>query len=158
MSFCGSYSIESMRSGDIDDVMQVETSSQPCPWTPEMFLQELQRDQAHIDVLRRDSDNRVVGFINYWLVLDELHLLNVAILPEERRRGHARRLIEHMLDFARQSSCRVVMLEVRRSNEAALAMYRNFGFSSVGMRPGYYADNNEDAILMNLPLPVPRIV
>lgn len=152
------YTIGPMRPDDIDDVMRVETSGHPCPWTPQMFLQELQRDQAHIDVLRRDIGRQVVGFISHWVVLDELHLLNVAILPEERRRGHARRLIEHMLAFARQSSCRVVMLEVRRSNEAALTMYRNFGFSSVGVRPGYYADNNEDAILMNLPLPAPRIM
>lgn len=146
------YTVESMRPADIDDVIRVETSCYPCPWTPEMFLQELQREQAHIEVLRRQRDKQVVGFINHWAVLDELHMLNVAVLPQERRQGHARRLIEHMLAFARQSSCRVVMLEVRRSNESALAMYRNFGFSSVGVRPGYYADNNEDAILMNLQL------
>jgi len=158
MGSFGSYTIESMRLQHIDDVMRVETSCHPHPWTPQMFLQELQREQAHIEVLRRDADKQVVGFINHWVVLDELHLLNVAILPEERRRGHARRLVEHMLAFALSSQCRLVMLEVRRSNEAALAMYRSFGFSSVGMRPGYYADNHEDAILMNLQLPAPRIV
>jgi ribosomal-protein-alanine N-acetyltransferase len=133
--------------------MRVETACFPNPWAANTFLQELERAQAHIDVLRRQVDGLVVGFINHWVVLDELHLLNVATHPEERRRGHARQLIEHMLAFGRQTGCRVVLLEVRRSNEAALALYRRFGFRSVGVRPGYYSDNGEDAILMNLDLP-----
>ncbi|MDX2023414.1 MAG: ribosomal protein S18-alanine N-acetyltransferase [Deltaproteobacteria bacterium] len=147
------YSITPMRPADIDDVMRVEIACFPNPWAPNTFLQELERAQAHIDVLRRNADAQVVGFINHWVVLDELHLLNVAIHPDERRRGHARKLIQHMLAFGRQAACRVVMLEVRRSNEAALALYREFGFRSVGVRPGYYSDNGEDAILMNLDLP-----
>lgn len=143
------YIIEGMRQQDLEGVMRVETACFPTPWTPDMFLQELDRAQAQIDVLRRTSDGMVVGFINHFIVLDELHLLTVAICPDERRRGHARRLMQHMLARARQEHCGVVMLEVRRSNESALALYRSFGFTSVGVRPGYYADNGEDAVLMN---------
>ena len=147
------FVIEPMRAEDIDAVMRIETACFPTPWTADMFLHELQRPQANISVLRRVDDGHVVAFINHWTVLDELHLLNVATLPEERRRGHGKRLLEHMFECARSSGCRVVMLEVRRSNESALGLYQSFGFKSVGVRPGYYSDNGEDALLMNLDLP-----
>lgn len=152
------FVIEPMRAEDIDAVMRIETACFPTPWTADMFVQELQRPQANISVLRRVDDGNVVAFINHWSVLDELHLLNVATLPEERRRGHGKHLLEHMFLCARASGCRVVMLEVRRSNEAALGLYRSFGFVSVGVRPGYYSDNGEDAILMNLHLPLASTV
>ena len=146
------YTIEPMRPEHIDDVMRVENACFPLPWSPRVFLEELSRPQAHIYLLRRANAPQVLAFINYWTVLDELHLLNVATHPDERRRGHARRLMDHMLGFARNHSCRVILLEVRRSNDSGLALYRSYGFRSVGVRPGYYSDNGEDALLMNLEL------
>lgn len=145
--------IEAMRPEDIEAVMQIEAAAHPLPWSPRVFLEELSRPQAHIDLLRRRGDGLVVAFINFWAVLDEVHLLNVATHPAERRKGHARTVMAHMLDWARQQRCRLVMLEVRRSNDAARALYGSLGFVSVGVRPGYYADNREDALLMNLELP-----
>lgn len=150
MTVAADCSISPMRPEDIDAVMRVENACFPMPWSPRVFLEELSRPQAHIDLLR--VNGQVVAFINYWTVLDELHLLNVATHPEARRFGHARRLMDHMLAFAHQHACRVIMLEVRRSNENALALYRSYGFRGVGVRPGYYSDNGEDALLMNLEL------
>ena len=146
------YTIEPMRPEDIDDVMRVETACFPLPWSPRVFLEELSRPQAHINLLRRQAGGRVVAFINYWMILDELHLLNVATHPDERRCGHAKRLMNHMLSFAHRERCRVILLEVRRSNESGIALYQSYGFRSVGVRPGYYSDNGEDAVLMTLEL------
>src|SRR5687768_17052080 len=100
------YTIEPMRREDIDDVMRVENACFPLPWSPRVFLEELSRPQAHIYLLRRAKAPQVLAFINYWTVLDELHLLNVATHPDERRRGHSRRLMDHMLEFARNHRCR----------------------------------------------------
>jgi ribosomal-protein-alanine N-acetyltransferase len=100
-------------------------------------------------VLRQGAGGGVIGFCNYWLVADELHILNVAVHPDERRNGHAARLLQHILDEASRNKTRVVSLEVRVSNLAAQALYRKFGFRKVGTRPRYYADNGEDALLMD---------
>ncbi len=80
------------------------------------------------------------------------HLLNLATHPLARRAGHASRLLAHIIEFGRQHGCRIVTLEVRRSNAAALRLYRRFAFRPVGVRPNYYAEDQEDAIVMLLDL------
>ena len=77
---------------------------------------------------------------------------NVATHPQERRMGHASRLLAHVLEYARRAACRLVTLEVRRSNEAAQRLYRRFAFKAVGIRPKYYVDDQEDAVIMSLDL------
>jgi [ribosomal protein S18]-alanine N-acetyltransferase len=130
-------------------VMAIEKLSFPTPWARQAFSDELDRPWARLEVLRQGANGSVVGFCNYWLVADELHILNVAIHPDERRHGHATRLLEHILSEALRNKTRVVSLEVRASNQAAQALYRKFGFRKVGTRPRYYADNGEDAVLMD---------
>ena len=93
-----------------------------------------------------------MAFVNYWLVRDEVHVLNVATHPEARRQGHAARLLEHVIAFANRNKCRYVTLEVRRSNAGAIRLYRKYGFRPVGVRPNYYVEDNEDAIVMLLEL------
>jgi ribosomal-protein-alanine N-acetyltransferase len=117
-----------------------------------VFLEEMSRDWAHVDVVRDAVRGSVVAFGNYWLVADEVHLLNVATDPRARRAGHASRMLAHIIDFGRRHDCRLVTLEVRRSNAAALRLYRRFAFRSVGIRPNYYAEDQEDAIVMLLDL------
>lgn len=146
------YTIEPLCAEDIDALMGVANACFPVPWSAKTFTDELSRAQARIDGLRATPGGPLLAFIDYWIVLDEIHLLNVATLPDERRKGHARRLMDHMLRVARGSGCRAVLLEVRRSNTAALALYQAYGFRSVGLRAGYYPDNGEDAVLMTLDL------
>jgi [ribosomal protein S18]-alanine N-acetyltransferase len=110
------------------------------------------RDWAFLDVVRDRGDRRVVAFTNYWVVADEVHLLNLATHPRARRAGHASRLLAHVIAYGREHRCRFVTLEVRRSNADALRLYKRFGFRPVGVRPGYYAENQEDAIVMLLGL------
>jgi ribosomal-protein-alanine N-acetyltransferase len=143
------YIIASSTEADLETVLAIERLSFPRPWERQAFSDELARPWARLEVLRRVATGGVVAFCNYWLVADELHILNVAVHPDERRRGHAAHLLEHMLSEASRSKTRLVSLEVRLSNHAAQALYRKFGFREVGTRPRYYADNGEDALLMD---------
>ncbi|HXI59241.1 MAG TPA: ribosomal protein S18-alanine N-acetyltransferase [Polyangia bacterium] len=146
------FLIEPMKAADLDTVMEIERVSFRSPWSRQVFLEELTRDWAHVDIVRDAATGDVVGFANYWLVADEVHVLNLATHPQARRAGHASRMMAHMIDFARRELCRYVTLEVRRSNAAALRLYRRFAFRAIGVRPNYYAEDQEDAIVMLLDL------
>jgi [ribosomal protein S18]-alanine N-acetyltransferase len=143
------YDVGPMRVADLDQVMAIERVSFRSPDTAKVLLEEMARDWAHVDVVR-DPERRVVAFSNYWLVADEVHVLNLATHPNERRLGHASRLLARLIEVGRQRKCRFVTLEVRRSNAAALRLYRRFGFRAAGVRPNYYAEDQEDAIVMLL--------
>jgi [ribosomal protein S18]-alanine N-acetyltransferase len=149
------YLLASSTEADLDAVVAIERLSFPAPWPRQAFADEQARSWARLEVLRQRPSGRVVAFCNYWLVADELHLHNIAVHPEERRRGHAARLLRHILDQAARSKARVISLEVRASNLAAAGLYRKFGFREVGIRPKYYADSGEDALLMDLVLGAP---
>ena len=92
------------------------------------------------------------AFLIAWHVADELHVLNIATAPTARRRGLATALMNASLEYARHHRVRLILLEVRRSNSAALGLYRKLGFSAVNVRPRYYSDNGEDAVEMALAL------
>jgi [ribosomal protein S18]-alanine N-acetyltransferase len=93
----------------------------------------------------------VVGFVVFWHVADEVHLINLGTRIDQRRRGLARTVLGAVVDYARAHHVRHVLLEVRRSNDAAIGLYRAAGFRAVGARTGYYRDG-EDAIEMTLAL------
>ena len=135
---------------DIEAVMEIERLSFRAPWSRSVFIEELSRDWARVDVVRDGGTDEVVAFANYWLVADELHILNIATHPQQRRAGHATRLLAHMVETARRIPCRCMTLEVRRSNAVAQRLYRRFAFRAVGVRPNYYAEDQEDAIVMLL--------
>jgi len=144
-----------MQLSDLEDVLIIEGHAFRSPWSRQIFSEELEREWAHLDVVRaRQADGRLrlVGYCNYWLVRDEIHLLNVAVHPDHRRQGHGHRLMAHMIDFGRRHQCRCVTLEVRKSNHAAIEMYQRLGFDAVGLRPNYYAEDREDAVVMLLTL------
>jgi [ribosomal protein S18]-alanine N-acetyltransferase len=136
----------------LDAVMEIERLSFKSPWSRQVFAEEIARTWAHVDVIREGVSGQVVAFCNYWLVADEVHLLNLATHPQERRGGHGSRLLAHVIDYARRADCRLVTLEVRRSNESAQRLYRRFAFKAVAIRPKYYVDDDEDAVIMSLEL------
>jgi ribosomal-protein-alanine N-acetyltransferase len=144
--------IQAMADTDIDAVMEIERLSFRAPWSRNVFLEELGREWARVDIVRDvETDvGAVLAFANYWLVADELHILNVAVHPQHRRQGHATRLLAHMVEIARANTCRCVTLEVRRSNAVAQGLDRRFAFRAVCVRPNYYAEDQEDAIVMLL--------
>ena len=143
-----------MRRGDLDSVLAIEQRAFPQPWTRGFFEKELATAQACSTVATRDGDDtaRIVGYTVCWRVLDEVHLLNVAVHPAHRGGSVGRRLVENVLDVARTSDGRVIYLEVRAGNVAARRLYRRLGFYDLGVRRGYYGPG-QDAIVMELRLP-----
>ncbi len=92
----------------------------------------------------------VVGFAGFWFMADEAHLINVAVREEYRRRGVGELLLISAIDLATELNARLITLEVRASNTAALSLYYKYGFTQVGLRHGYYTDNGEDGMLMTV--------
>jgi ribosomal-protein-alanine N-acetyltransferase len=143
--------IERMRSADLEEVLAIERASFSMPWSRGAFLYELEQNRvARCYVVREDG--RLIGYICLWEVADEVHVTNVAVHPDLRRRGVGRALLSAVLDDARQRKLRLVVLEVRPSNVVALGLYESFGFRVVGRRRGYYYDTGEDALVMEASL------
>jgi len=150
--------IRRMRPDDLDEVMVIEKGAFRHPWSTELFRRELEHDWSTILVSveplaplampGKTATELVLGFIIFWLVHDEVHILNVAVAPEARRRGIARALMVEAEKRAHASNAALMTLEVRRSNQGALDLYREFDYRAVGVRPNYYVDEGEDAIVM----------
>ena len=134
---------------DLDFIMDIESRSFASPWSKETLLEELD-GKAWSHVLVAEIANVVVGFIIYWVVLSEIHLLNLAVHPDWRRMGIAAAMIHQLLACAHTQNAEEIFLEVRVSNRNAQVLYRKFGFRPIGMRQNYYSDNGEDAIVMCL--------
>jgi len=132
--------------------MRVERLAFKSPWSAELFQRELLHDWSTILIAGPPGEPDVYGFLIYWSVHDEVHILNIATDPLHRRRRVARRLMVAALEQGRARGARLVTLEVRRSNLPAITLYRDLGFRAVGIRPNYYADEGEDAVVMNLDL------
>jgi [ribosomal protein S18]-alanine N-acetyltransferase len=115
--------------------------------TEVQLREELERSWARLRVARQADG--VVGYALFWHVADELHLLNVAVAPHARRTGIARRLVEDIIAYARDHDSVKVLLEVRASNAAAIALYEAFGFARFNVRKRYY-DDGEDGVEMVL--------
>ena len=133
---------------DLDGVLAVEEESFNNPWTREMYAWELQnRAVCHILVVRTPED-RVAGFCAFWLVVDEIHINNVAIRPALRGQGIGSHLIQRVFEEARRLGAKRATLEVRRSNEGARRLYERLGFYVAGKRPNYYTNPVEDALIL----------
>ena len=148
-----SLSVDLMRPEDLDEVLGIERASFSMPWSRGAFLYEMQQNRvARCWAMREDA--QVVGYLSLWEVADEVHITNIAVRPDCRRRGLGRTLLRGILDEARQRRIRLVVLEVRPSNTEARTLYESFGFRVVGRRRGYYYDTGEDALVMEARLDV----
>jgi [ribosomal protein S18]-alanine N-acetyltransferase len=136
--------------GDIVEIIAIENDSYPTPWSENIFRNEITSPISRILVGR--TAKRVIGgvwgYIVYWRVDDEVHLHNVAVRRDMRRKRIASRLLEEAIRRCRWEGARRATLEVRRSNLPAQKMYEKFGFTVEGIRPGYYMDTGEDALIM----------
>ena len=140
--------IEPLAHDDIDDVLALEETSFTNPWTRAMYLAELENSDVSFCFLVRDANRRAIGFCSFWRVLDELHINNLAVLPEFRRKGIASMLLQFVVRKGVALGARRATLEVRRSNEAARLLYGRFGFSVSGVRRDYYSKPVEDALIL----------
>ena len=138
--------VEPMQLRDIPDVLVIEKLSFPIPWSKQAFVSELYNRHA-IYLVARDND-MICGYTGMWLIFDEGHITNLAVHPAYRRRGIGRLLLNSRIQTVKKQGLRRFTLEVRRSNLAAQKLYAEFGFIQVGVRPRYYQDDQEDALIM----------
>ena len=144
----GPWFIEPLAHDDIDDVLALEEASFTNPWTRAMYLAELENCSVSFCFIARNADRKAVGFCSFWLVVDELHINNLAVLPEFRRTGIASMLMAFVTRKGIGLGARRATLEVRRSNEAARLLYERLGFAVTGVRPAYYSKPVEDALIL----------
>lgn len=135
-----------MTKADLDTVMEIERKSFEQPYSREIIAQELRIKSAHLRVAL--SRRKIVGYIDFWLVHDEMELISIAVHPEFKQRGVGQTMMQEMFRFAEQHQAKFIYLDVRRSNAPAQALYEKFGFVRAGLRRRYYSDNQEDAIIM----------
>ncbi|HXQ95652.1 MAG TPA: ribosomal protein S18-alanine N-acetyltransferase [Candidatus Acidoferrales bacterium] len=132
---------------DIPAVHEIERASFTAPWPTYAFRQELEANRLARYLVARDGE-RIVGYAGLWLMVDEAHITTFAVAPDRRRQGVAERLLLELLRIAESVGAAVATLEVRVSNLPARRLYEKYGFRPVGVRPRYYTDNNEDALIM----------
>ena len=131
---------------DIEELYEVELTSFTDPWSKESFKDELNNEIAHY--LVGSINNKIIAYIGAWFILDEAHITNVAVKSDFRRQKIAKQLITAFIVLAKKHQITSITLEVRASNIPAQSLYQQFGFEKQGLRKRYYADNNEDAIIM----------
>jgi ribosomal-protein-alanine N-acetyltransferase len=132
----------------LDELIAIEHAAFTNPWTREMYVAELQNRDVAACYLARDRSGRAVGFCSFWLVVDELHVNNLAVLPDARRQGVASALLTRVLADAAGRGARRATLEVRRSNVEAQRLYERFGFHISNVRTRYYSQPVEDALVL----------
>jgi ribosomal-protein-alanine N-acetyltransferase len=136
-----------MRIEDIDQVLIVERQSFTLPWSREAFYNELNHNQ-YAKYLVIEDEGMIAGYCGAWIVIDEAHITNIAILPEYRGLKLGEELLRKMIDVALSMGVIRMTLEVRVSNMVAQSLYKKLGFQTGGIRKNYYTDNQEDAYVM----------
>jgi [ribosomal protein S18]-alanine N-acetyltransferase len=136
-----------MRIDDLDAVHAIERASFSVPWPDEAYRNELLSNRLATYVVARAGDD-IVGFGGLWVMVDEAHITTFAVDPRWRRRGVGEWMLLGLLDRAVERHAREATLEVRLSNMPARRLYEKYGFRPVGIRPRYYSDNGEDALIM----------
>jgi len=139
-----------MITADLDEVMAIEKTAFPFPWSAGFFRQELQVACARS--ILAEADGKIIGYVLFWLLPGAIDIHNIAVHGDFRRKGVARLLLRKVMNEAERQSITRVMLEVRKSNLPAQQLYEAMGFSTTGIRKGYYSDNGEDALAMTLEL------
>jgi [ribosomal protein S18]-alanine N-acetyltransferase len=132
---------------DLRAVHAIERASFSVPWPDDAYRNELLTNRLASYVVARAGEV-VVGFAGLWVMVDEAHVTTFAVDPGWRRRGVGERLLLALLDIAVTRRAREATLEVRLSNMPARRLYEKYGFRPVGIRPRYYSDNGEDALIM----------
>jgi ribosomal-protein-alanine N-acetyltransferase len=136
---------------DLPAVHEIERASFSTPWPDDAYRAEITTNRLATYLVAR-SGGTLVGFAGIWLMVDEAHVTTFAVHPDWRRRGIGERLLLTLLDVSLARHAREATLEVRLSNVAARRLYEKYGFRPVGLRPRYYSDNGEDALIMTTEL------
>lgn len=138
--------IEEMKENDIDGVFEVEKNCFEDYWSKDSFKKELSNNLAKYLVAK--IDNKVVGYVGIWFVVDEGHITNVAVHEDYRGQKIGDHLIKELVQVCKNNKIISMTLEVRASNVVAQNLYKKYGFKMAGIRKEYYSNNKEDAIIM----------
>jgi [ribosomal protein S18]-alanine N-acetyltransferase len=141
------FEFRNMTVADIDDVFKIETISFSTPWSKEAFYNELTQNRFAKYIVIQYEDE-LVGYCGVWIVVDEAHITNIAILPDFRGKKLGEMLLTKIMDEARKLGATTMTLEVRVTNKVAQNLYRKLGFQNGAVRKKYYTDNLEDALVM----------
>jgi ribosomal-protein-alanine N-acetyltransferase len=148
--------IRLMQLEDINQVVALDRLSFNLPWSANSYRFELLENQTSrlwvSELVTDEQPGKIVAMIVVWQIMDEAHIATIAVAPEYRRLGIGRHLLAFALKHAAQDGLVTATLEVRAGNLAAQALYEQFGFHLAGVRPGYYQDNHEDALIMDAKL------
>ncbi len=142
----GEVVIRRLKKEDVPLIIEIENLSFTSPWSGRLFLNELEHDFSCFLVL--EYLGRLIGYAGFWLIAEEAHLTSIAIHPSFKRRGGGYLLIKSLLKLAYDAGARSATLEVRESNQPAIELYTKLNFQRVAIRKQYYADTQEDAIIM----------
>ncbi len=143
--------IDFMTPADLDEVIQIEQESFSSPWSLEMFREELRKGEGVFYIVAR-LKNRVVGYGGIYIIDREAHITTIAVAKAYRGHRIGEQLLVALIEIAKYSSCKRVVLEVRISNVIAINLYKKYHFKVVKLIHGYYRDNGEDAAFMALTL------
>ncbi|EOD00407.1 ribosomal protein S18-alanine N-acetyltransferase [Caldisalinibacter kiritimatiensis] len=132
---------------DLDEVMDIENKSFTTPWSRNAFITEVGKNTLAYYVVAV-KDKKVVAYGGLWFVVDEGHITNIAVHPDYRGLGIGNVIVEELIRVCEERKLSRMTLEVRKSNNIAQSLYKKYGFESKGIRPGYYQDTKEDAIIM----------
>jgi len=147
MAADASLQVRDAQPDDLEGVVAIETESFDDPWSPFTLLGELHPDPLRLPLVAVTGDE-VCGYLMAWRMVDQLHILNIATARHRLRQGVATALLLAAARRARTDDLPEITLEVRRSNAPAIGFYQRYGFVEMGVRPGYYPDTGEDALVM----------
>lgn len=140
--------IDKMTTADVDEIYEIEKESYgEHHWSKDSFYSEVSNNIARYYVAK-DENNKILGYIGSWFIIEETHITNVSVSPKFRKKSIGEALLVHLIQQCYKEKIKYITLEVRVSNEPAIKLYEKYQFKSLGTRKHYYQDNNEDALIM----------
>jgi [ribosomal protein S18]-alanine N-acetyltransferase len=146
------WQLEAITAQDLDKILIIDRLAFKRPWSRTLYLDELSCDKAFsyaVKCNRADQDLTIIAYAFWRMVVTELHIVRIAVAPDFRSKGVATWLLQQCFKLAKQKKdFDSICIEVRPSNNAAIALYRKLGFYVIGTRPHYYPESGEDALVM----------
>jgi ribosomal-protein-alanine N-acetyltransferase len=139
-------SMEPMKPSDLEDVLFIERASFSRPWTRDMYQREMQNRTSRTVVFR--ADGQLAGYMCFWEVLDEAHLMTIAVRPERRGEGFGKAMMDQLETICWREGVKRIVLEVGRRNTSARSLYKKCGYTPIGFRKRYYKEIQDDALVM----------
>ncbi len=140
--------VEQMELDDVEGVFQIEKNCFQVPWSKEAFTKEITDNKLALYFVLKSEAGEIYGYMGMWLIIEEAHITNIAVDKIHQGHGYGTFFLREVIKEVERMAIKRMTLEVRKSNIVAINLYEKMGFISYGIRPKYYQDNNEDAVIM----------